>query len=74
MLAHGLQDVTSQIPNVCDLTIQRDDNGRVDGTPAGPVDGLEVIDKLYNWSGHALDPNTHVPEKGRRVKSERSHA
>lgn len=70
VLAHGLEYVAPKVPDVDRFAVHRDDNGRVDGTPAGPVDGFVVVEQLDEGPGHALDPDTHVPSKG-VVESER---
>lgn len=64
MLAHGLKYVAAKVPDVDRLAVHRDDYGRVDGTPTGPVNGFEVVEQFDEWSGHALDPDAHVPDKG----------
>lgn len=64
VLAHGLKYVAPKVPDVDSFAVHRDDYGGVDGTPAGPVNGFEVVEKFDEGSGHALDPDAHVPGKG----------
>lgn len=64
VLAHGLKYVAPKVPDVDRLTVHRDDYGGVNGTPAGPVNGFEIVEQFDEGSGHALDPDAHVPGKG----------